>query len=133
MKQFTEHDIKDKERLERMIQVEAYEIHRSQTSRKYRTYNDIEKVVRQGKIAELYMIENYNFREADKKYHDLISPNGNYIEVKAYSVYDSNAPYVQKDLQRYRKENWNISKWYILFSVWDGVYTYLETINIEKI
>ena len=54
---FTESDIKDKERLEKMIKKEAKHIFESEKSRANRDLETIEFFVRQGKIAELYMIE----------------------------------------------------------------------------
>ncbi len=128
--QFTESDIKDREFLERAIRQETERLYSSSTTRRNRTKEEIEKVVRQGKVAEVYLIETGKYREAADIYHDLVEPNGDRTEVKAYSVMNSNAPHVQNDLYRIRTGNWNHSKWYILFNYNEGVYTFLEKIKI---
>ena len=129
---FTIDDIKDKERLERMVKKEAQAIFDSPQARKERTYQEVENCVRQGKVAELYLIENHGFQEADKRWHDLKDPsNGEYSEVKAYNIWSSGAPGVQRDLKRLRDEKWNISKWYYLFKCQDGMYELLEKIQIR--
>jgi hypothetical protein len=132
--QFTIEDIKDKDRLEQMIKKEALSIFNSKKANEARSLDDIEFTVRQGKIAELYLIENCGYKEADKRWHDLIDSRGNYIEVKAYTfngrVLAKNTPFVQRDLHRLRNATWNDSKWYILFRYEDGIYTLLEKIQI---
>ena len=130
---FTENDIQDKERLERMIDKEAIPIYNNPVSRRNRDLDTVRYCVRQGKIAELYLIENCGFDEADLKYHDLKEKlTGNYAEVKAYSINDASAPVVTKDLIRLRNANWNISSEYILFKVQDGVYEFLDKIKINR-
>lgn len=128
--QFTENDIKDKDRLMTMIEKEAQMIFNSSIANRGRTLDDIKQSVKQGKIAELWLIENYGFLEADKKWHDLKNAEGEYIEVKAYHVTDSGAPYVQKDIKRIKDEKWNTSKWYMLFKYDYGTYFFLEKIQI---
>ena len=128
--QFTESDIKDREFLERAIKQETERLYSSNTTRRNRSKEEIEKVVRQGKVAEVFLIETGKYREAVDIYHDLIDENGDRTEVKAYSVMSSNAPSVQNDLYRIRTGNWNHSKWYILFNYNEGVYTFLEKIKI---
>lgn len=128
---FTIEDIKDKNRLEKMIEKEAKAIHSSEVSRHGRNLDDIKFSVRQGKIAELYLIENHGYKEADIKWHDLKDNDGNYTEVKAYDVWSKDAPFVQRDLQRYRNEKWCKSKWYMLFKVKDGQYELLDKIQIK--
>ena len=130
---FTENDIQDKERLERMIEKEAIPIFNSPTANANRDLETVKFCVRQGKIAELYLIENCGYDEADLKYHDLKEKlTGNYVEVKAYDIPDASSPRVQIDLRRLRNANWNISKEYILFKVHsDGVYEFLEKIKIK--
>ena len=128
---FTEEDIKDKERLSRMIKKEADAIFRSSDGRKGRDLDTIEYCVKQGKVAELYLIENHGFIESDIKYHDLINAFGEYVEVKAYDIWDSTAPYVQKDIRRYKNAEWSKSKWYMLFRCKHGEYEFLEKIDIK--
>ena len=129
---FRESDIKDTERLQKMIKKEAESIFSSEKARRGRDLETIEFTVRQGKIAELYLIENYGYQESDKKWHDLFDANGDYTEVKAYrNVWSKEAPFVEKDLRRIRSEKWNFSKWYMLFSVSEGEYELLEKIQIR--
>jgi len=128
--QFTESDIKDREFLERAIKQETERLYSTNTTRRNRSKEEIEKVVRQGKVAEVFLIETGKYREAADIYHDLIDENGDRTEVKAYSVMSSNAPHIQNDLYRIRTGNWNHSKWYILFNYNEGVYTFLEKIKI---
>jgi len=128
---FREADIKDQVRLERMVEKEALQIFNNPDARRGRDLETVKFFVRQGKVAELYLIENHGYSEADKKYHDLKGEDGDYTEVKAYNnTPSSKVPYVQRDLQRYKGASWNISKWYILFNVNDGVYEFVDKIKI---
>jgi hypothetical protein len=129
--QFTESDIKDKAYLEEQIELEAQRLFSSEKARRGRTLEEIRKVVRQGKVAEIWLIENHDFQPALDIYHDLIDKEGNRVEVKAYNVYSSNAPYVQNDLYQIRTSGWNHSKWYLLFHHNEGVYKFLEKILIR--
>lgn len=129
---FTIEDIKDRERLERMIEKEALQIYNSSQARRGRDLDTVKFCVRQGKIAELYLIENCGYEESDIKWHDLKDSEGNYVEVKAYNnVSHKDVPFVQKDLKRYRSESWSKSKWYILFNHDYGEYTLVEKIKIK--
>lgn len=126
-------DIKDKERLERMIEEESSRIYRSDEARMGRTLNQIKDSVRQGKVAELMLIEKFGYEEADITWHDLKDPSGEYTEVKAYSnIWDEHAPQVSKDLKRYREIAKFKSKWYLLFSVDDrNFYKFVSKIKIK--
>ena len=129
---FREEDIRDKERLERMVKKEAEAIFFSPNARNGRDLETIEFCVRQGKVAELYLIENCGYDEADKKWHDLLDKSGDYTEVKAYNnVWSKDAPFVEKDLRRLKNEGWNFSKWYMLFTVVDGEYELLDKIQVR--
>ena len=129
---FTEADIIDKERLERMIEKEALPIFNSATGNKERRdFETVKFCVKQGKIAELWLIENRGYDEANKKYHDLIDKNGEYTEVKAYDVTSMNAPYIQKDIKKLRTESWNSSRWYIVFKCTHGEYEFLDKVYVK--
>jgi hypothetical protein len=129
---FTEADIIDKERLERMIEKEALPIFNSATGNKERRdFETVKFCVKQGKIAELWLIENRGYNEANKKYHDLVDKNGDYTEVKAYDVTSMNAPYIQKDIKKLRTESWNTSKWYIVFKCTHGEYEFLDKVYVK--
>ena len=131
--EFSEDDIKDKDRLALMVEDEASRIYQSDEARWGRSLEEIKAKVRQGKIAELMMIENFNYEEADIMWHDLKSTDGEYTEVKAYSkIWDEYAPQVSKDLKRYRSMSKFKSKWYILFSVDDrNIYKFIAKIKIK--
>lgn len=127
---FTENDIKDTDRLENMISKEATLIYNNPSSRYGRDFDTIRYCVRQGKVAELYLIENFGYEESKIKYHDL-EKNQEQFEVKAYNITSSTAPCVEKDLRRYRTATWSKANWYILFKCIDGVYELLEVIKIK--
>jgi hypothetical protein len=128
---FTEADIKDLDRLEKMIEVEAKQIFKSATGNKGRDLDTIRYCVRQGKIAELWLIENRDYEVAGKKYHDLVDKNGDYTEVKAYDVANVFAPFIQSDLKKLRTSDWNISKWYIVFKCTHGEYEFLDKVYVK--
>lgn len=131
---FNEADIVDKNRLEMMIDDEASRIYQSDEARLGRTLETIRKKVRQGKIAELMLIEKFGYEEADIMWHDLKNEWGEYTEVKAYSnIWDEHAPQVTKDLERYRSNPKFKSKWYILFLVDDrNFYKFIAKIKIRE-
>jgi hypothetical protein len=128
--QFTESDIKDKLLLERLIESESQALFDSPYTRRRRSLAEIKSAVRQGKTLELWLTENYAFQLSDDRYHDLIDENGDFVEVKAYNVQSSSAPYVQKSLKSIRTGKWNHSKWFLLFHCKNGVYKFLEKIKI---
>lgn len=131
---FREEDILDRQRLEEMTEREAVRIYNSDVSRNGRSFEDIKGKVRQGKVAELYLIENFGYEEADLVWHDLKSPEGEYTEVKAYAkVWDEHAPQVSRDLKRYRTFSVFKSTWYILFSVDQdrNIYKFIAKIRIK--
>jgi hypothetical protein len=114
-----------------MIEKEALAIYDSPVARNGRDLESIKWCVRQGKVAELWLIENEGYDESDKKWHDLKKDN-EYTEVKAYTgVWSKDAPFVQKDLRRLRNESWSTSTWYKLFRVEDGLYELLDTIKLR--
>ena len=128
---FSIEDIRDRERLERMVERESLAIFNSPLSRRNRDLETIKFSVRQGKVAELYLIENHGYMESNIKWHDLKDQEGNYTEVKAYDVWSKDAPFVQKDIHRYKTESWSKSKWYMLFKFKEGQYELLERIQIR--
>ena len=127
---FTIEDIRDKEKLNQMVEVEAKHIYDSTKSRKGRSWDEVYAHVLQGKVAELYLIESGEFEPADLKYHDLKDKEGNYIEVKAYSTTDRNSVYTAKELKRIKAEGWNKSKYVMLFSYIHGDYELIEKIDL---
>jgi hypothetical protein len=128
---FTERDIKDKHLLEKEIEAESNRIFYSPAANQGRTLNEIRKAVRQGKTAEIWLCENEKFKLATDIWHDLIDEDGNYVEVKAYGVTSSSAPYVQNAISRIKNGGWNKSKYMLLFNYNGGTYKFLEKINIR--
>ena len=131
MKDFTQDDIKDKVLLESLIQEETDRIFNSDKARKGRSIDQVYAMVKQGKVAEVYLKETGRFKFADIKWHDLINNQGEYCEVKAYDVNDCTAAPVIRDLQRYRTESWCKSTWYYLFQYRSGTYKLLAVLRIK--
>lgn len=131
IKQFRKEDIKDQQYLKQEIQNEASRIFNSPVASKGRSFDNIKASVEQGKVAEIWLTENFPFTLAKDVYHDLLDDEGNYVEVKAYSVKDSKAPYVVDALTRIANGTWNKSKYMLLFNYNQGTYTFLEKIMIR--
>jgi hypothetical protein len=131
MKTFTIDDIKDKDRLNRLVQEETRRIYESSSARKNRSSDEISAKVLQGKVAELYLVETGRFEFADLKWHDLKNQRGEFCEVKAYDVNDWNAPLVKKDIERYRTEAWSKATWYYLFQCRYAEYKLLAVLRIK--
>lgn len=131
MRSFTQDDIRDKELLERLIEEETKRIFNSEKARRGRSYDEIFANVKQGKVAEMYMVENENFVFSDIKWHDLKNTDEEYCEVKAYDVNDETAHSVIKDLERYRTEGWSKAIWYYLFQYRSATYKLLAIIRIK--
>lgn len=128
---FTENDIKCIDQLFENIKFESQCIYESPMARKNRSFEEVQDSVRKGKIAEQFLIENYDFKKSKLKWHDLENSLNEQVEVKAYNINDIYAPSVNRDLQRYRESAWCKSKWYILFSLKDGIYKHIATIRIK--
>ncbi len=130
-KPFSIADIRDIELLEENIHREASAIWENVNLRRGRNFEELKTSVRQGKIAEQWLIENHAFTQARLKYHDLVNVDGEYVEVKAYSYGDIFMDFVVKDLIKYRDSTWSKAKWYILFNCIDGIYYHKATIKIK--
>ena len=128
---FTKRDIKDQVTLERLIKEEATRIYESDSARRDRSYEQIYQAVSQGKVAEMYMAETDDYDFADLRWHDLKNKSGEYVEVKAYNVNSFDAPFVKRDLERYKNATWCKAKWYMLFSCKNGEYELLGTKQIK--
>ena len=120
---FTIDDIKDRALLKELIEKEALRIFQSSAANRGRTYEEIEKTVTQGKVAELFLVESGDYEFSNIKWHDLIDKNGDLIEVKAYSIHNGfDAKFVKEDIKKYKTSSWSKAKWYILFSCNDSQY-----------
>jgi hypothetical protein len=131
MKSFTQDDIVDKELLEKLIEEETDRIYESVSARHGRDRDQISASVKQGKIAELFLVQSGKYKFADIKWHDVMTTNGEYVEVKAYDVNDWEAPSVKRDLARYRTEKWCKATWYYLFQCRAGEYKLLAILRIK--
>jgi len=131
MKDFTQDDIRDKILLEELVRKEAEIIFNSPKARKKRSYDQIYASVKQGKIAELYLVETGKFKFSDLKWHDLVNSNGEICEIKSYNISDWNVSFVYDDIRRYRTEKWCQSTWYYLFSCIGGTYRLLSVMRIK--
>jgi hypothetical protein len=128
---FTLDDVKDHQHLEFLIKEESFRIFNSKKARNGRTFEEILDKVKIGKTAEYYLVEQGLFKHAKDIYHDLVDEEGNFLEVKAYDVYDSSAPFVRSEIERIRNSEWNQSKWMLLFQYRNNRYTFLEKILIR--
>jgi serine/threonine-protein kinase RIO1 len=132
---FTEEDIRDKAYLESEVEWEADKIFNSKLpgARRGRSLDEIKSAVRQGKIAEVYLIENAGYLACPNSYHDLQDSEGNFIEVKAYKLSNahSESEPIKKEIERIKKSKWNKSKWMIIFSCEGGVYNFIEKVEIK--
>ena len=130
-KSFRADDIRDVELLEENIHKEASAIWENVNLRRWRNFEELKASVRQGKIAEQWLIENHGFTPARIKYHDVVNSDREYVEVKAYSYGDIFASFVQKDLIKYKNATWSQAKWYVLFNCVNGVYNHVATVKIK--
>ena len=131
--EFTISDIKNKTYLDNEIESESNRIRNSTTeSSRGRSYDEIKKSVTVGKVAEVFLIENYSFKSSPNIYHDLIDKHGDYVEVKAYTESTIKNGFVDNDIHRILKGGWNKSKWYVLFLYTDGKYKFLERRKIRE-
>jgi hypothetical protein len=128
---FTLADIREVEILEANVAHEAQCIYVNEKLRRGRTLEQVADKVRQGKVAEQWLIENHAFTQARLKFHDLMNADREYVEVKAYSYGDIFMDFVVKDLIKYRDSTWSKAKWYILFNCIDGIYYHKATIKIK--
>jgi len=131
--EFTISDIKNKTYLDNEIESESNRIRNSTSeSSRGRSYDEIKKSVTIGKVAEVFLIENYSFKSSPNIYHDLIDKHGDYVEVKAYTESSIKNGFVDNDIHRILKGGWNKSKWYVLFLYKDGKYKFLERRKIRE-
>lgn len=128
---FTIADIREIELLEANVLHEAQCIYDNEKLRRGRNLEQVASMVRQGKVAEQWLIENHAFTQARLKFHDLLNADREYIEVKAYSYGDIFSEFVTRDLIKYRDSSWSKAKWYILFNCVDGTYYHKATIKIK--
>jgi len=84
---------------------ETEEIHSKESTRKNRTFVEIFKTTLYGHAPEVYLIEKCGFTNDDRKYRDVIHPNGSPVEVKATEG-EYYVPYVLKRANRAASQSW---------------------------
>lgn len=130
-KSFTIADIREIELLEANVLHEAQCIYDNERLRRDRTLAQVADKVRQGKVAEQWLIENHAFTQARLKFHDLVNSDREFVEVKAYSYGDIFSDFIMRDLVKYRDSTWSRAKWLILFNCINGTYYHKATIKIK--
>jgi hypothetical protein len=128
---FTFENIKDKNSLHQLVEIEANNIWAHEPNRRGRTYDQVYNSTLQGKIAEQWLLENHNFTRATVKYHDLVNEIGELVEVKSFSYGDIYSRFVKESVEKYKTATWNYSKWYILFNCTNGTYSHMATIRLK--
>lgn len=130
---FTSYSIKNIRGLYERASIEAMQIYGNPERRRDRTPEQVLKNVLQGLTLEFLLVENIdNYEFAPNKYHDIIDKNtGDLIEVKAYNTKDPNSYLIKTEVNRLKASNWNHSKYMIVYSCQDELYTYLTTINLK--
>lgn len=129
---FKESDIKNKSLLAKEIEEETMRIYKSPVGNRGRSFLEIKKAVTQGKTAEVWLTERGGYSLSSNIYHDLVDSDGEFVEVKAFTnVKDSSDRYVKEALDKIRKGGWNRSKYMLLFRYSNGLYTFLEKIQIR--
>jgi len=79
---FTVNDIKDKHAYIARARAEAKLCYDTESTRRGRKWSELYQSYLQGHAAESYLIENFGFKCANKKYKDLINSDGEQVEVK---------------------------------------------------
>jgi hypothetical protein len=78
-----------------------------------RTDEKIYEHTLQGHIAEQYLMDAYQMKDCDLKYHDLVDKDGNIVEVKT----SNKGEHLDKQYDRILGANWNKSTRMISFIV----------------
>lgn len=86
-----------------------------------RTFQDIQRDCENGLVAEQYLIQEFNYRDNPKMWHDIISPQDVEVEVKTFRH-----DYTQTKFEHILKLESRKTKYphVIMFMRTEGVYTY---------
>jgi len=84
---------------------ETEEIFSKESTRRNRTFVEILQTTLYGHAPEVYLIEKCGFTDDERKYKDVIHPNGSHVEVKVTEG-DYYVPYVLKRANAAAKELW---------------------------
>ena len=97
----------DNERLYDRARDEAVQIFEKPSTRKGRTLEKIIETVEYGHTAEWFLIEKMGYMDNPLKYHDVIDPDGNWVEVKVTKI----PQYVPSVLHRLNEHRRNLEQW----------------------
>ena len=104
MKEFNRKDLNTEALVTKALE-EARQIHSKPSTARDRSLEEIFKSSVYGLAAEQYLIEKCGFTDDDRKYKDVISPEGIPVEIKvtegSYYIYD-----VLKRCKEAKKEEW---------------------------
>jgi hypothetical protein len=128
---FTIEDIRDKDLLKKLVDEESNQIYIKTSSRRNRTLEEIRSAVQQGKVAELYLVENFEYEFSYIKYHDLFNKDREIVEVKAYSSTEVFPSFIIKDIRKIQSSDWNKSNWYYYFGYHEGMYNLHQKIKLK--
>lgn len=130
----------DQEKLTESSLAESKEIFENKKSYDNRTYDDILLNTRNGHAVERYLIENFNYVNNIKKYHDVISPNNIEVECKVINHKWCNDYTIIQDPKEYNLKKWiksyksyNSARYICVFSVDDinENFKYYNTFDLE--
>jgi len=96
-------------------------VSRNSLTGKYRTYEDIKSDAKNGLVAEAYLIQEYNYTDNPKRFHDIITPEGIEVEIKTYNGHSIATRYNQILRLESRKTKY---QHVLMFKRTDGVYTF---------
>ena len=98
-----------------------------------RTYTEIREVTYDSKICEEMLVQLCNFTYSNKKWHDLVDPKGDLVEVKFIK---SSIP--REDMQRYltgihnKIKHYNHSRYIYGFQMIDSKYELIHILDTLK-
>ena len=135
---FTEKDL-DMNQFNEALEVEVDQINSGPARNHYstglpRTREDIRDTIYPSKICEEYLIQIRGFTYSDRKWHDVISPDGELVEVKF--IKSSIKPYAY---EKYLKgihnkiKSYNHSRYIYAFQYKDNQYKLVHILDTEGI
>ena len=96
-------------------------VSRNSLSGKHRTFEQIKSDAKNGLVAEAYLIQEYNYKDNPRKFHDVITPEGVEVEIKTYNGHSIATRYNQILRLESRKTKY---QHVLMFKRTDGVYTF---------
>jgi len=84
---------------------EATEISSKDSTRRDRTFENVLETTLYGHAAEVYLIQECGYTDDDRKYKDVIDPEGNSVEIKVTEG-DYYVPHVLERAEKAKLETW---------------------------